>query len=213
MGAVIVSAAASRRVYNELQRTGFLLLTDNVLPSVVSLVVGEAVRGSWWAHPRVHDIYDVAQPLGEHADVIVAKLVSGKNTYVHRILWPALIAVGSAREPWQLKGLSRMAHRLLAAVDEQSELRTDSIPWSGGARKDSPGEATRLLERKLLVHTEEVHTETGAHAKRLECWERWGKRVGLETNRMPAEQAKRELEAVLAELNERFEGNGKLPWH
>ncbi|MCH7698090.1 MAG: hypothetical protein IH865_04035 [Chloroflexi bacterium] len=213
MGAVIVSAAASRRVYNELKRTGFLLLTDNVLPSVVSLVVGEAVRGSWWAHPRVHNIYDVAQPLGEHADVIVAKLVSGKNTYVHRILWPALIAVSSAREPWQLKGLSRMAHRLLAAVDEQSELRTDSIPWSGGARKDSPGEATRLLERKLLVHTEEVHTETGAHAKRLECWERWGKRVGLETNRMPAEQAKRELEAVLAELNERFEGNGKLPWH
>ena len=213
MGAVIVSAAASRRVYNELKRTGFLLLTDNVLPSVVSLVVGEAVRGSWWAHPRVHNIYDVAQPLGEHADVIVAKLVSGKNTYVHRILWPALIAVGSAREPWQLEGLSRMAHRLLAAVDEQSELRTDSIPWSGGARKDSPGEATRLLERKLLVHTEEVHTETGAHGKRLECWERWGKRVGLETNRMPAEQAKRELEAVLAELNERFEGNGKLPWH
>ena len=213
MGAVTVSAAASRRVYNELKRTGFLLLTDNVLPSVVSLVVGEAVRGSWWAHPRVHNIYDVAQPLGEHADVIVAKLVSGKNTYVHRILWPALIAVGSAREPWQLKGLSRMAHRLLAAVDEQSELRTDSIPWSGGARKESPGEATRLLERKLLVHTEEVHTETGAHAKRLECWERWGKRVGLETNRMPAEQAKRELEAVLAELNERFEGNGKLPWH
>ncbi len=213
MGAVTVSAAASRRVYNELKRTGFLLLTDNVLPSVVSLVVGEAVRGSWWAHPRVHNIYDVAQPLGERADVIVAKLVSGKNTYVHRILWPALIAVGSAREPWQLEGLSRMAHRLLAAVDEQSELRTDSIPWSGGARKDSPGEATRLLERKLLVHTEEVHTETGAHAKRLECWERWGKRVGLETNRMPAEQAKRELEAVLAELNERFEGNGKLPWH
>lgn len=208
-----MSAAASRRVYNELKRTGFLLLTDNVLPSVVSLVVGEAVRGSWWAHPRVHNIYDVAQPLGERADVILAKLVSGKNTYVHRILWPALIAVGSAREPWQLKGLSRMAHRLLAAVDEQSELRIDSIPWSGGARKDSPGEATRLLERKLLVHTEEVHTETGAHAKRLECWERWGKRVDLETNRMPAEQAKRELEAVLAELNERFEGNGKLPWH
>ncbi len=106
-----------------------------------------------------------------------------------------------------------MAHRLLAAVDEQGELRSDSIPWSGGARKDSPGEATRLLERRLLVHTDEVHTETGAHAKRLERWGRWGKRVGLETNKIPAEQAKRELEVILAELNECFEGNGKLPWH
>ena len=209
----MVTPATSRRVYNELKRTGFLLLTDNVLPSVVSLVAGEPVRGSWWAHPRVHDIYDVAHPLSEHADVIVAKLVSRKNTYVHRTLWPALIAVGSARQPWQLEGLSRMAHRLLAAVDEQGELRSDSIPWSGGARKDSPGEATRLLERRLLVHTDEVHTETGAHAKRLERWERWGKRVGLETNRIPAEQAKREFEVLLAELNECFEGNGKLPWH
>ena len=212
MGAATVSSATWRRVFAELKRSGFLLASDGALPSVVSLVVGEPVRGSWWAHPRAHDIYEIADRLGEHPDVIVTKLVSGKNTYVHRTLWPVLAVVASAREPWQLDGLSQMAQRLLAAVDGQGELRTDSIPWSGGAKKDSPGEATRLLERRLLVHTEEVHTETGAHAKRLESWERWRKRERVARARIRPERAMRQLEDVLAGLNERFNGKGKLPW-
>lgn len=207
-----MSSPTWRRVFNELKRSGFLLRADPLLPSVVSLVAGEPVRGSWWAHRRAHDIYDIAHPLGEHADVIVAKLISGKDTYVHRSLWPALAVVGSAREPWQLEKLPQMALRLLAAVDGQGELRTDGIPWPGGAKKDSPGEATRLLERRLLVYAEEVHTETGAHAKRLESWERWGKRERVRQGRAKPERAKQRLESILAELNERFDAKGRLPW-
>ena len=205
-------SADLRRALEELQALGILLHSDATLPSVSSLVAGEPVRGSWWSHPRANDIYEVVEGLDHHPGVIVAKLVSGKNTYVHRRLWSAIIAIGVAREPWQLEGLSSMAERLLKAVTEQGELRTDEIPWAGGPKKDSPGEGARQLERKLLVQSEEVHTETGAHAKRLETWERWANRVDVDENEMTPEQGRKALEDVVAGLNERFRGKGRLPW-
>ena len=209
----VVSEAQFRQALEALQRYGLLLASDQTLPSVASLVAGEPIRGSWWAHPAAHDIQNVADPLGDHPDVIIAKLVSGKNTYLHRRLWPAVHAVGCAREPWQLDGLSPMTQRLLDAVTKQGTLRTNDVPWSGGPKKDSPGEAARQLGRRLLVYSEEVHTETGAHAKQLERWERWAKRVGLAERKMTPERAKTKLEDVMDDLNERFQANGRLPWH
>jgi hypothetical protein len=205
-----VSEAQFRQALEALQRYGLLLTSDRTLPSVASLVTGKPIRGSWWAHPAAHDIYDVADPLGDHPDVIIAKLVSGKNTYLHRRLWPAVHAVGRAREPWQLDRLSPMAQRLLDVVTRQGTLRTADVPWTGGPKKDSPGEAARQLERRLLVRSEEVHTETGAHAKQLETWERWARRVGLAEREMTPERARTKLEDVLAGLNERFQANGRL---
>jgi hypothetical protein len=105
-----------------------------------------------------------------------------------------------------------MAERLLAAVTAGGELRTDTIPWAGGVKKDSPGEAARQLQRRLLVHADEVHTESGAHAKRLESWARWARRAGLRGRRMAPGRARRELADALSMLNERFHGKGKLPW-
>ena len=207
-----MSEAQFRQAHDELQRFGLLLTSDQTLPSVASLVAGEPIRGSWWAHPAANDIYDVADLLGDHPDVIIAKLVSGKNTYVHRRLWPAVHAIGRAREPWQIDALSPMGQRLLDAVTKQGTLRTNDVPWTGGPKKDSPGEAARQLERRLLVYSEELHTETGAHAKQLERWERWAKRVGLTARKMTPERAKTKLEDVLADLNERFQANGRLPW-
>ena len=207
-----MSEAQFRQARDALQRFGLLLTSDQTLPSVASLVAGEPIRGSWWAHPAANDIYDVADLLGDHPDVIIVKLVSGKNTYVHRRLWPAVHAIGRAREPWQIDALSPMGQRLLDAVTKQGTLRTNDIPWPGGPKKDSPGEAARQLERRLLVYSEEIHTETGAHAKQLETWERWTKRVGLTARKMTPERAKKELEDVLAALNEQFQANGRLPW-
>ena len=159
------SSVNIRVLVQALKRHGLLLGQDAALPNVVGLVAGGPVRGSWWAHPASHEMYRATTSLEDHRDAVVAKLVSGKDTYVHRRLWPALVAVAAAREEWQLDGLSTMAQRLLGAVTKAGELRTDAIPWSGGAKKDSPGEASRALQRTLLVHAEEVHTESGAHAK------------------------------------------------
>ena len=84
-----------------LQRFGILLQSDSKLPSVVGLVAGQPVRGSWWSHARSHDIHAVLTWLADEPDVLAAKLVSGKVTFVHRRLWPALSSVGRAGESWQ----------------------------------------------------------------------------------------------------------------
>ena len=46
-----------------LDREGILLQHDQVLPSASAIVAGEPVRGSWWAHPMAHPIYDALNAL------------------------------------------------------------------------------------------------------------------------------------------------------
>jgi hypothetical protein len=70
---------------------GVLLETDRAFPSLVALVAGGPVKGTWWAHPLANEIYMLGQRLMDHRDVLFIRLVSGKMTYVHRRLWrPAL---------------------------------------------------------------------------------------------------------------------------
>lgn len=199
------------RVFRELKRRGLLLITDARLPSVVSLVAEEAVRGSWWAHSKAHTIVRVLMCLSQNPDVVVTKLVSNKLTLIHRKLWPALWRVCNAEQDWQFKGLSPAARWLLAEVTRRGELRTDRVRWKPGHMKSS-GEAARELESKLLVYSGEIHTETGAHSKRLETWARWARRVGLVAGRLKPDQAKRTLEQVLEQMNKKFGGTGRFPW-
>lgn len=199
------------RAFQELERWGLLLVTDARLPSVAGQAAGEPVRGSWWAHPKAHTIVRVLGRLSEHPDILVAKLVSHKLTLIHRKLWPSFWRVCSAREGWQLRELSRAGRLLLREVNGRGELRTDQLRWSR-ARKESVGEAARELEARLLVSSEEIHTETGAHRKRLETWERWARRRGLKPGKLSLQEAKANLEKILAEMNREFDGTGRLPW-
>ena len=61
------------------------------VPSVAEAVAGEPVRGSWWGHPRGHDIFRALSAIDDSPDVLCFKLVAGKVTFVHRRLWPALV--------------------------------------------------------------------------------------------------------------------------
>ena len=99
-------SSASESVLVKLKEHGLLLQTDANLPNVCALVVGAPIRGSWWAHPLSHDIFAVNCVLAAHPDVLVVKLISGKVTYLHRALWPAFLAIGRARESWQIERLS-----------------------------------------------------------------------------------------------------------
>ncbi len=201
-----------RRIFEELQSSGLLLESDAALPSVASLVAQEPIRGSWWGHPRGHAIFQANEQLAAHPDVVACKLVSGKVTYVHRSLWPALFAVANSREPWQLTRISPSARSLLAQVTREEIVRTDRLPKSRSAKSKAPGEAARELEKRLLIYSEEMHTETGAHAKALETWKHWAKRKGLARQRTNTEQAKEQLEQRLQLLNKRFGAAGRLPW-
>ena len=153
-----------RRVMRRLTGTGLLMLQDRSLPSVAAIVAGEPVRGSWWAHPRAHAIFAIDRELAGHPDILTTKLIGRKVTFVHRDLWPALLSVATSREPWQRRGLSPQARRLLARTDAEG-----AVVSSGAAVKE--------LESRLLVRTEEQHTETGAHRIAVEPWTSWAARV------------------------------------
>jgi hypothetical protein len=164
--------AACRQVLDE---AGLLLVQDATLPSVTTIVAGEAVRGSWWSHEQAHSIFDVLEEL--EADATVAKLVAKKQTLVHRDRWPALAAVGAARAAWQLDGLPADVRAVLEQVDlAGGALRADALVVGGGRTCSA---IVRDVELRLLLAVKEVHTESGRHAKVLRPWSAWCADAGI----------------------------------
>lgn len=200
------------RIVKALEANGLLLVSDAALPSVASLVAGAPVKGSWWGHPKGRDIWLAIEEIDEHPDILFVKLVSGKVTLVYRRLWPALFATASARASWQTAGLSAQAKRVLAQVDRDGSIRTDGIGGTKGESVKAMQIATRELEERLLVHSEQFHTESGAHARKLESWRRWATRTKLAGPTLSATEGKERLEEALKSLSERHGDAGRLPW-
>ena len=148
-----------------LEDKGLLLTQDKALPNVVGILTGESLRNSWWSHPKAHLIFSVLSELADHPDVLFTKLLYRKDTLVHRSLWPAVLAVGNARDRWQVQGLSVDAKRLLKRLGKEGE------PIRG------VGAPVKELEGRLLVTTQEIHTESGRHEMALETWQAWSRRV------------------------------------
>lgn len=128
------------------------------VPSLAEAVVAGPIRGSWWAHPKSHDIFRAARVVCESPDVLVCKLIDGKVTYVHRRLWPALVKLAP-----------RFRRDLLAKVSDEHtasgthQARRLAFPeWVptdviAAARHLSNEDAERLLEPLLAA--------TGARGK------------------------------------------------
>jgi hypothetical protein len=186
------------RALNELKSRGVLLLQDPELPSLATLIAGERIRGSWWAHPKGKIIFDVANELEDSGDVLIAKLLGKKVTFVHRALFPAVVAIGKSRDDWQLGDLTPAARRLLRRVDDDGSLRTS-------------GRDAKQLEERLLVHAQQVHTDSGKHELELSTWAGFQKRQKL--GRLPtARSAKQALETVVAKLANDRAPDRLLPW-
>jgi hypothetical protein len=181
-----------------MRREGFLLLADNALPSVATIVAREEIHGSWWGHPRGHAIFLLAGRLAAHRDALVLRLVSDKIAFVHRRLWPAVFAVATSRGEWQMRELRKDARELLAAVDREGELV-------------ATGAAARLLESRWLVNGQQVHTTLGSHAQHLEAWSRWATRKKVE-KRLTLETAGPVIEQCVANINAKFRSHARLPW-
>lgn len=186
------------RALRELRTNGLLLLQDPHLPNLATLIAGEPIRGSWWAHPKGNVIFRVANELEDLPDVTLAKLVSKKVTFVHRELFPALVAVGKSQESWQLNGLGAAPRQLLARVERAGKLQVS-------------GKDAKLLEERLLVHTEQVHTDSGKHVLELSTWASFQKRQKL--GRLPSARAARAtLEEAVTTLSQGAKVPGSLPW-
>jgi|SRR5580658_2593142 hypothetical protein len=188
-----------QELLGRLREVDLLLDTDPTFPNVTALLAGETVRGSWWTHPKAHEMYKVASELRGHSDVLAIKLVSGKITFIHRPLWMAVLAIGTAREPWQMRGLSREASALLRKSDQEASLM-------------SSGDAVRELEARLLVQAQSVHTERGFHKKQVQSWKSWADSVRLGPVALTPAEGKAQLESVVARLNKQFGAQGTLPW-
>jgi hypothetical protein len=191
----------TRHVLDELERLELLLQSGNEHPSIVTLIAGGRVRGSWWSHPKANLIYWVCQDLEADARVTAARLLGGKVTHVWHTRWPELCAVALARDAWQWDGLGSAERSLVAEVDAD-EVRTDRIDWRGGGKL---GDVCRLLERRLLVKADEIHTDTGRHAKVLGSWQRFWRQHGK--GRLPeVAVARSRLEALVGDAAR------LLPW-
>src|SRR2546422_8716987 len=71
------------------------------VPSLAEVTAGEPVRGSWWSHPKSHQIFAVTRAVRDSDDVLVCRLIKGKITFVHRRVWAPLVRAGGgpARSP------------------------------------------------------------------------------------------------------------------
>lgn len=192
-----------------MRRYGLLLASDPRLPSLVSLVAGKPIAGSWWGHPSGTAIYHESHRLADRSDVVLLKLLNGKVTFVHRSLWSHVYAIGRSNAPWQVRALSPGAQHLLDLVRRNRLIRTDD-PRSrlAGARVSS---SALDLERRLLVVGAQIHTESGRHAKTLESWSHWANRLGLRSH-VSVTEAKAELGRRVERLNAEFDAKGRLPW-
>ncbi len=60
-------------------------------PSLVATIAGSPIKGSWWSHPMGKDIFQVTRAVRASPHVLVCRLLSGKVTFVHERVWPALV--------------------------------------------------------------------------------------------------------------------------
>ena len=192
------------KVFAQLKGDGLLLTSD-----LTYLITKERIRGSWWSHKLAHTIFSVAEMLDDHPDVMIMKLVSGKVTFVYRDLWNHIYSIGVAREEWQTKKLSINARQMLERLDSAGRMQTNTASEEFGAK---PGETARELELRLLIHAEQIHTESGKHAKVIETWEAWTKRIGFRARATDPFAARHFLEQRLAAINKKHDGHGQLPW-
>lgn len=65
------------------------------VPNVAEHIAGEKISGSWWKHPESREIFRLTREVRDAEEILVARLVDGKVTFVHRRVWPALVRLAS----------------------------------------------------------------------------------------------------------------------
>jgi hypothetical protein len=85
------------------QQHGMVLVSaKGPAPRLTEAIAGEPIKGSWWAHPKSHQIFTILQQLEHSPDILVCRFLAGRLTFVHRRLWPAMVKLASDFQPDQL---------------------------------------------------------------------------------------------------------------
>jgi hypothetical protein len=150
-------------------------------PSLATYVSGESITGNWWSHPRANDIYNLFQKLSSSPNVIVAKLVDGKVTLIHKRFWPNLVrlAMDDTYRNKSLTKLTPLARAVLSQVEKHGSVRMDFLINEMGKPQKELKKARELLERLCLTVSHDEHTADGHHEVVLEAWPTLVKRKNI----------------------------------
>ena len=82
----------ARQALAFIRKHGVVLMSARgPVPTLTEAIVGGRIRGSWWGHPKSQKMFSVLEQVRDSDQVLVCRLVTGKVTFVHRRLWPALV--------------------------------------------------------------------------------------------------------------------------
>ncbi len=88
------------------EQHGIVLESANgPVPSLAQTIVGGVIKGSWWSHPMSKEIFRATRSVRASPQILVCRLISGKVTFVHERLWPALVRTAERFQPGQLSQL------------------------------------------------------------------------------------------------------------
>src|SRR5438876_4974789 len=121
-----------------------LVSGKGAVPRLTEVIVGGPIKGSWWGHPKSHQIFAILQAVTHSKEILVCRLVDGKVTLVHRRLWPALV---------------RIAERFSATrIAQVREVHTPSghhvrreIPFPKWVSTEVKEQAKRIDEKEALT--------------------------------------------------------------
>ncbi len=133
-----------RQAFDFVRKHGVVLESAaGPVPSVAAAVAGAPIRGSWWAHPRSHEIFELTQAIRDREDVLVCRLVNGRVTFVHRRLWPALV-----------RAAKRFPKKQIAQVHEVHTTSgrhvTKEVAFPKWVPSEVSAEASRLSEEEAI---------------------------------------------------------------
>ena len=197
----MTEAQALKIALRFLNKEKFLLLVDNTQTSLVTILTGERIKGSWFGHTLGKIIYNTSNNLGRK-NLLALKLVDGKYTYISDDFRDAAYALTAGDSEWQKKKLTAPAKKLLAEVAKKKV-----VPVTAKNKSEAA-----LLEKLLLASAEQEHTPSGKHVKVLLSWKESAKRLGHKIKKVPLAEAERAWELRLNEFNRAHQANYRLPW-
>ncbi len=130
-----------------------LASAKGVVPRLTEVIVDEPIKGSWWAHPKGHQIFAILQAVTDSEDILVCRLVDGKLTLVHRRLWPALVRVADRFSATQIAKVREehtpSGHHVSREVPYPKWVPTEVKEQAKGIGEE---EALTALGRWTLLH-------------------------------------------------------------
>jgi hypothetical protein len=121
-----------------------LVSAQGPVPRLTEAIAGEPIKGSWWGHPKGHQIFAILEALSASENILVCRLVDGKVTLVHRRLWPALFRVANRFAP------DRIAQVIQEHTAAGRHVNRD-IPFPQWVPLDVKEQARKLSEDEALV--------------------------------------------------------------